>query len=156
MTTTTTTEHGFRSTDKSYPYDVRLIWPRESDGQVSPYRGQHLGFVDGAEPDALHAAAERYNTDARGYSVAVVSRQRIVTVGEPEIVPAPEKAEPKLAPLAPGSIVRASKAGDARGLFVLTADTDGVPWKGVEAPVLHVWAKPTSLRDVELVHVVRA
>lgn len=156
MTTTTTTEYGFRSTDKSRLHDERLIWAR-GDGVISPYRAQRLGFVDASDLDAMHAAVESYNSVGRSFTVAVVSRQRLVTVGEPEVVPAPVKVDPKLVGLAPGSIVRASKPGYGRGLYVLTVDTDGIPWKGIsQGANAGAWSQGKTLRDIEHVHVVEA
>ena len=158
MTTTTTTEYGFRTSSKTDGWAVRTHWA-SADGKVAPYFRQDAPGgerVDATDLDAMHAAAGRYNTAGRAFVTVVVARQRIVTVGEPEVVPAPEKSDPLLDDLAPGSIVRASKSGEPRGLFVLTADTDGIPWKGVEGPVLHVWSSPENLSGVERVHVVTA
>jgi hypothetical protein len=162
MTTTTTTEYGFRTTPKTYRYGEGpvLNWP-DASGFVTPRSsGQRsispdLNVTDG-DLARMHAAAEAFNTPSRASTTEVVSRQRIVTIGEPEVVPAPPKTDPALDGLAPGSIVRARKTGYGLGLFVLTADTDGIPWKGVEGDVLNIWSSTKNLRDVQRVHVVEA
>lgn len=139
MTTESTTEYGFRTAPKR-AWGLRETvtnWP-DASGFVTPLttgrrsRDAALNVTDG-DLVKMHEAAEAYNTLGRDYTTVVVERDRIVTVGTPRGVPAPPKIDPELEGLAHGSVVRATMRGNGhRGLFVLTTDTDDLPWRGLE------------------------
>jgi hypothetical protein len=139
--TTTTIEYGFK-----YGTDP-VVWPDEDGDLGRPTLASSTDF-----PAYLFARGEtalpRLQSAARAHNAKTPARRVVIharTIATTETGPVGERL-----PTAPGSVIRATAEG-VRGVFVLTADTDGTPWFRVAmATAAWRWVRPAQLSDVEV------